>query len=172
MSGGTLMLGSRFGSFAILIDSRSYPARETTEPQNDRVMRGPRDGFVETLISNTALIRRRIRDTSLTMQYVSVGSESKTDVVICYMADRANKEYVSKLEEKLKCLTVSSLSMGHQSLAESLIKTRWYNPFPKIRITERPDVAAAQILQKIIRWSRSISLLSKTGKIRKNQRQC
>lgn len=147
MSGGTLMLGSRFGSYAILIDSRSYPARETTEPQNDRVMRGPRDGFVETLISNTALIRRRIRDTSLTMQYVSVGNESKTDVVVCYLADRANKEYVSSLEEKLKSLKVSSLTMGHQSLAESLIKSRWYNPFPKIRITERPDVAAAQIYE-------------------------
>ena len=147
MSGGTLMLGSRFGNFAILIDSRSYPARGTTEPQNDRVMRGPRDGFVETLISNTALIRRRIRDTSLTMQYVSVGSESKTDVVLCYMADRADAAYVKKLKERLSSVEVKSLTMGHQSLAESLIRTRWYNPFPKIRITERPDVAAAQIYE-------------------------
>ena len=147
MSGGTLMLGSRFGSFAILIDSRSYPARETTEPQNDRVMRGPRDGFVETLISNTALIRRRIRDTSLTTHYVSVGTESKTDVVLCYMSDRADAKYVNMLKEKLSSLKVKSLTMGHQSLAESLIKTRWYNPFPKIRITERPDVAAAQLYE-------------------------
>ena len=147
MSGGTLMLGSRFGSFAILIDSRSYPARDTTEPQNDRVMRGPRDGFVETLISNTALIRRRIRDTSLTMRYIPVGSESKTDVVLCYMADRADEGYVKGLKDKLKSLEVASLTMGHQSLAESLIRTRWYNPFPKIRITERPDVAAAQLYE-------------------------
>lgn len=147
MSGGTLMIGSRFGSYAILVDSRSYPARETTEPQNDRVMRGPRDGFVETLISNTALIRRRIRDTSLTMKYISVGKESKTDVVVCYMADRADEKYVSGIEEKLRDLNVGTLTMGHQSLAESLIKTRWYNPFPKIRITERPDVAAAQIYE-------------------------
>ena len=147
MSGGTLMLGSRFGSFAILIDSRSYPARETTEPQNDRVMRGPRDGFVETLISNTALIRRRIRDTSLTTHYISVGTESKTDVVLCYMSDRADAKYVNMLKEKLSSLNVKSLTMGHQSLAESLIKTRWYNPFPKIRITERPDVAAAQLYE-------------------------
>ena len=147
MSGGTLMLGSRFGSYAILIDSRSYPARETAEPQNDRVMRGPRDGFVETLISNTALIRRRIRDTSLTMSYISVGSDSKTDVVLCYMADRADESYVKSLKDKLRSLEVASLTMGHQSLAESLIKTRWYNPFPKIRITERPDVAAAQLYE-------------------------
>ncbi len=147
MSGGSLMLGSRFGSFAILIDSRSYPARETTEPQNDRVMRGPRDGFVETLISNTALIRRRIRDTSLTMSYTSVGEGSKTDVVLCYMADRADAKYVKILEGKLRSIKTDSLTMGHQSLAESLIKTRWYNPFPKIRITERPDVAAAQLYE-------------------------
>ncbi len=147
MSGGSLMLGSRFGEYAILIDSRSYPARETTEPQNDRVMRGPRDGFVETLISNTALIRRRIRDTALTMQYVSVGLESKTDVVLCYMSDRADKRFVKNLYEKISTLNVGTLTMGHQSLAESLIKSRWYNPFPKIRITERPDVAAAQIYE-------------------------
>lgn len=147
MSGATLMLGSRFGRFAILIDTRSYPARETAEPQNDRVMRGPRDGFVETLVSNTALIRRRIRDTSLTMSFISVGSESKTDVVLCYMADRADAEYVSSLAEKLRALKVSALTMGHQSLAEALIKSRWYNPFPKIRITERPDVAAAQLYE-------------------------
>ena len=147
MSGASLMLGSRFGCYAILIDSRSYPARETTEPQNDRVMRGPRDGFVETLISNTALIRRRIRDTRLTTHYISVGSESKTDIVLCYMDGKADSSYVNMLEEKIRSLKVASLTMGHQSLAEALIKTRWYNPFPKIRITERPDVAAAQIYE-------------------------
>lgn len=147
MSGASLMLGSRFGCYAILIDSRSYPARETTEPQNDRVMRGPRDGFVETLISNTALVRRRIRDTRLTTHYISVGSESKTDIVLCYMDGKADSGYVNMLEEKIRSLKVASLTMGHQSLAEALIKTRWYNPFPKIRITERPDVAAAQIYE-------------------------
>ncbi len=147
MSGGSLMLGSRFGEYAILIDSRSYPARETQEPQNDRVMRGPRDGFVETLISNTALIRRRIRDTALTMRYVSVGLESKTDVVLCYMSDRADKKFVESLYEKIRTLNIGTLTMGHQSLAESLIKSRWYNPFPKIRITERPDVAVSQVYE-------------------------
>jgi stage V sporulation protein AF len=147
MSGAALMLGSRFGSFAIIVDSRSYPARDTTEPQNDRVMRGPRDGFVETLISNTALIRRRIRDTNLTMAYECIGNESKTDVVLCYMADRADKKYVASIKEKLSELKVGTLTMGHQSLVEALIKTRWYNPFPKIRTTERPDVAAAQLYE-------------------------
>ncbi|MBO7150324.1 MAG: spore germination protein, partial [Clostridia bacterium] len=80
LSGAALMIGSSFGSKAILIDARTYPARSTAEPENDRVMLGARDGFVETLIFNTALIRRRIRDTALTMQYMSVGSASATDI--------------------------------------------------------------------------------------------
>ncbi len=147
LSGATLMLGSTFGNMAILIDSRSYPARNTEEPENDRVMRGSRDGFVETLISNTALIRRRIRDTALTMAYVSVGKRSKTDIAICYMADKADPGYVKYLKEKLSSIDTGSLTLGHQSLTECLVKTGWYNPFPKIRNTERPDAAVAQILE-------------------------
>ncbi|MBR2370685.1 MAG: spore germination protein [Clostridia bacterium] len=145
MSGATLVLGKHFEDKAILIDSRTYPARSTQEPESDRVIRGARDGFVETLIFNTALIRRRIRDTSLTMHYMSIGSSSKTDVVLCYMADRADPGYVSKIKEKLSSIKTGSLTMGHQSIAECLLKTNWYNPFPKIRCTERPDNAAAHL---------------------------
>lgn len=147
LSGATLMLGSTFGDKAILIDSRSYPARETTEPENDKVMRGARDGFVETLISNTALIRRRIRDTALTMSYVTVGESSRTDIAICYMEGKADPGYVEYLKKKLKSIDTGSLSLGHQSLTECLVKTRWYNPFPKVRNTERPDTAVAQLLE-------------------------
>ncbi len=82
LSGAALVLGSSFSDKAIIIDAREYPARPTAEPENDRVMRGSRDGFVETLIFNTALIRRRIRDTALTMKYTSVGKCSKTDIII------------------------------------------------------------------------------------------
>ena len=147
LSGATLMLGSTFGASAMIIDARTYPARETAEPENDRVMRGARDGFVETLIFNTALVRRRIRDVALTMQYETVGKSSKSDVVVAYMADRADPSLVRFITEKLRSLDTDALSMGHESLAESLIKTRWYNPFPKIRYTERPDTAAAHLLE-------------------------
>ncbi len=147
LSGATLMIGSSFGASGIIIDSRTYPGRDAEEPQGDRVMRGSRDGFVETLIFNTALIRRRIRDVSLTMKYVTVGSESKTDIVVCYMKGKADEEYVEELTERLRSIKTKSLTMGAQSLAECLIKTRWYNPFPKIRMTERPDSASAQILE-------------------------
>lgn len=147
MSGGTLVLGSTFGREAILLDTRTYPARETAEPEGDRVMRGSRDGFVETLIFNTALIRRRIRNPSLTMQYFKIGRDSGSDVVLCYMNDRADVSYVAELQKKLNSIDTDALVMGHESLKECLIRHRWYNPFPKIRTTERPDAAAAQLLE-------------------------
>ncbi len=147
LSGAAVMVGSTFGAAAVVIDARSYPARDTTEPEGDKVMRGSRDGFVETLIFNTALIRRRIRNPSLTMQYLSVGSSSKTDIVVCYMEDRADTALVEKIKNKLAEVQTDALAMGHESLAEVLIKRRWYNPFPKIRYTERPDTAAAQLLE-------------------------
>lgn len=147
LSGCALMLGSSFGAEAVIIDTRTYPARSTEEPEGDRVMRGARDGFVETLIFNTALIRRRIRNTSLTMKYFSVGDDSKTDVVMCYMDDRADRKYIKFLEKKLSEIKTDSLILGHEALKECLVKTRWYNPFPKVRTTERPDVASAQLLE-------------------------
>ena len=147
LSGAAVMLGSPFGASAIIIDARTYPARDTTEPEGDKVMRGARDGFVETLIFNTALIRRRIRNPALTMHYLSVGSSSKTDIVICYMEDKADKALVEKVKSKLSEVSTDALAMGHESLAEVLIKRRWYNPFPKIRYTERPDTAAAQLME-------------------------
>ena len=147
LSGATLMLGSTFGASAVIIDARTYPGRDAEEPQGDRVMRGSRDGFVETLIFNTALIRRRIRDTALTMQYITVGEKSKTDIVLCYIKGKADERYVKELAERLENLKTKSLTMGAQSLAEALIRTRWYNPFPKIRMTERPDAATSQILE-------------------------
>ena len=147
LSGATLMLAQGFGEFGIVIDSRSYPARDTGEPEGDKVMRGARDGFVEALIFNTALIRRRIRNPSLTMSYLTVGKDSRTDIVVCYMSDRADMDFVNEIKGKLKNIKTDSLVMGHESLAECLIRTRWYNPFPKIRYTERPDSAAAQLLE-------------------------
>lgn len=147
MSGGALVLGSTFGAEAILVDSRTYPARQTAEPEGDRVMRGSRDGFVETLIFNTALIRRRVRNPALTMKYYKIGSDSGSDVVMCYMSDRADMKYVEWLSKKLSSVKTDALTMGHESLKECLIRQKWYNPFPKIRTTERPDSAVSQLLE-------------------------
>ena len=147
LSGTSLILGESFGRYAIVIDSRTYPTRSVDEPESDRVMMGSRDGFVETLVFNTALIRRRVRDPALTMQYFTVGSRSKSDVVLCYLEGQADPGYVKFLQQRLRKIETGALTMGHESLAELLIRDKWYNPFPKIRYTERPDVAAAQVLE-------------------------
>lgn len=132
---------------AILIDARTYPVRGVAEPDDDRVLRGARDGFVETLVFNTALIRRRIRDPRLTMEIFQVGEKSKTDIVLCYMQGLPEKRVLQQLRDRIGSITIGSLSMGQESLAECLIKRQWYNPFPRIRYTERPDSAAACVLE-------------------------
>ena len=147
LSGAAVMVGSPFGRGVVVIDARTYPARDTTEPEGDKVMRGARDGFVETLIFNTALIRRRVRDPALTVSYLSVGACSKTDIAVCYMEGKADRDLVERVKSKLAAVKTDALTMGHESLAEVLIRKRWYNPFPKIRYTERPDTAAAQLME-------------------------
>jgi stage V sporulation protein AF len=147
LAGQSALLCESFGAEAILLDLRTYPARDTAEPESDRVMQGPRDGFVETLVMNTALIRRRIRDPNLTMEHISMGGASDTDVVICYVKGLADKRDVDGIRDRLKAAKPYSLTLGFQSLAELIIGKGWFNPFPKIRTTERPDTASAQLLE-------------------------
>lgn len=147
LSGQSALLSESFGAEAILIDARTYPARTTAEPDSDRVMQGSHDGFVETLVMNTALIRRRIRDPGLTMRHFSVGELSKTDVVLCYMEGVVDKRVLECVSKKLREARPKSLTLGFQSLAETLVRRGWWNPFPKIRTTERPDTAAAHVLE-------------------------
>ena len=131
LSGQTAVFAESFGDTAILLDLRTYPARSTEEPESDRVMQGARDGFVETLAVNTALIRRRIRDPRLTMEHFSMGGSSETDVVVCYVKGVADEEVVKEVKKKINSAKPKSLTLGYQSLAESIIKSGWINPFPK-----------------------------------------
>ncbi len=146
LSGGIGMIVEGYPE-AIIIDARTYPVRSVGEPDNDKVLRGPHDGFVETLVFNTALIRRRIRDTALTMEIHSVGKKSKTDVVICFMKGKVNEKMLNALRKKIDSITINSLSMSQQSLIDCLVPKQWFNPFPKVRYTERPDAVAASILE-------------------------
>lgn len=131
----------------ILIDARTYPMRSIEEPTKDKVFRGSKDGFVETLVSNTALIRRRIRDTNLTFEIYTIGRISKTDVVVAYMNNKVDKKLLANIKEKLNSIKVDSLSMNQESLAECLYKGKWFNPFPKFQYTERPDTSASAIME-------------------------
>ena len=131
----------------ILIDSRTYPARGVDEPDKDKTLRGSKDGFVETVVFNTALIRRRIRSTQLRMEMMNAGKSSRTDIVLCYMDQRVDKEFLQKIKKRISEIQVDALTMNQESLAECLYQRKWFNPFPKFKFTERPDVAAAQVLE-------------------------
>ncbi len=131
----------------LLIDSRTYPARSVSEPEKDKALRGSKDGFVETVVFNTALIRRRIRSTHLRMELFHAGNSSQTDIVLCYMDNRVDHQFLEKLKQRIKTIHVDALTMNQESLAECLYKKKWYNPFPKFKFTERPDTASAQILE-------------------------
>lgn len=132
---------------AMLIDVRNYPARNVEEPEKYKVLRGSRDGFVETLLMNTALIRRRIRNPEYMCEVVRVGKSSRTDIAICYMNDRADKKLLNYIKEQLGKIDADALPMNQESLSECLHKGHWFNPFPKFRYTERPDTVAAEILE-------------------------
>lgn len=143
---GSLILIIDGESTAIEIDAREYPARGPEEPDVERVTRGSRDGFVETMVFNTALIRRRIRDPRLRVEHLSVGTRSKTDIALCYINDIANDELVENIRSDVKKIKVDGLPMAEKSLEEFLLRDG-YTPFPQVRFTERPDVAAVHLLE-------------------------
>ncbi|MCD7752309.1 MAG: spore germination protein [Lachnospiraceae bacterium] len=132
---------------ALLLDAREYPARSVSEPEKDKTLRGSRDGFVETLVFNTALLRRRIRDPKFHIEMHRVGAASQTDVALCFIEDRADPHFLERIRMRLDQIQVDALTMSQESLSECLFSGKWYNPFPKFKHTERPDAATAQLLE-------------------------
>lgn len=145
LSGMTVVFIDGFDK-CILIDCRTYPMRSVTEPWKDRVLRGSRDGFVETLVHNAALLRRRIRDTNLSLEMFQVGESSKSDVAVCYISGKADHDLVSDIKRRIQNIEVEALTMNLESLAECLFEHKWIDPFPKFKYSERPDTAAAALL--------------------------
>lgn len=145
LSGMTVLYIDGFDE-CILIDCRTYPMRSVTEPWKDRVLRGARDGFVETIVHNAALLRRRVRDTRLSLEMFQVGECSKSDVAVCYISDKADMKLVDDIKKRIKSIEVDALTMNLESLAECLFEHKWIDPFPKFKYSERPDTAAAAIL--------------------------
>lgn len=146
LSGVPILLVDGYAA-AFAVDFRTYPARGIEEPDNDKVLRGSKDGFVETIVFNTALIRRRIRDPKLRMEICQVGSSSHTDVVLSYLDGRADFRFLELIRQRIEAIQVDALTMNTESLAETLYHGHWLNPFPKFKYTERPDTAAAAILE-------------------------
>lgn len=131
----------------LAFDFREYPSRSVAEPDKDKVLRGSRDGFIESLVPNAALIRRRIRDTDLIFEMQRIGRSSKTDVAVAYMKGRVKESSLKEVLDRIKKVDVDSLTMNKESLAEIFFPRNWLNPFPRFKYTERPDTAAACLLE-------------------------
>lgn len=146
LSGPSLLFVEGFDR-ALIIDARTYPARGISEPEAERVTQGARDGFVETMLWNANLIRRRVRAKDLVFSVHSIGTMSCTDVAVAYLEGNVNRELLETLNKALDSLDVTSLTMGAKSLSELLVPRRWWNPLPSIQYTERPDVACSYLME-------------------------
>ena len=145
--GKTLLLIEGYDACA-LIDAKQFPARGVEEPSAGKVLRGAHDGFIETLVANAALLRRRIRDPQLTLEGHKVSDRSRADVVLCYLENKVDRRLLEELRQKLEKIDVRSVSMSQESIAEAMMgKGQWWNPFPKVRYTERPDAATACVME-------------------------
>ena len=131
----------------IIIDCRNYPLRSIDEPSKEKSLRGSKDGFVESMMTNIALIRRRIRDNDLIFKGYSIGTITKTDTAVVYMKGKADMGMVEKLDKALKNLKTEGLTVTEQTLVEELTGSRIsrFNPFPKVRYSQRPDIIAAHV---------------------------
>ncbi|MFK3937685.1 spore germination protein [Alkalihalobacillus sp. NPDC078783] len=133
-------------TYAIIMDTREYPVRSPEEPDTEQVIRGSKDGFVETIVMNAALIRRRVRDKTLRVKYVKVGRRSKSDLAILYIEDIADPSYVEHIHTALQAIETDGLPMADKSI-EEYVFGQHYNPYPLVRYTERPDVSATHLYE-------------------------
>lgn len=125
---------------------RQYPGRNPEEPDNEKVIRGSRDGFAENILQNAALIRRRIRSADLRFELTQISTAGKTDVSICFMKNMANTENVEWLRERFSQIHHDGLTMADKSLEEWIFKQK-FHPLPFVRYSERPDIVAAHLLE-------------------------
>jgi stage V sporulation protein AF len=145
-SGNSVLFVDGFAQ-AVILDTRAYHSRSVDEPELEKMTRGARDGFIEILLTNANLIRRRIRSPHLVFEMHEVGEIGKTDVCVAYLEDRCDPELVRKISQKIDELKITALTMGAKSLEELLVKRRFFNPLPSLQMTERPDVAASYLAE-------------------------
>ena len=131
----------------IVLDARAYPARAPAESNIEKVTRGSRDSFVETIVFNTALIRRRLRDPNLRFEIVKVGTRSQCDIAVCYIKDITNPELITTVKDRINNINIDGIPMAEKAIEEFIVGGSKWNPLPKVRYTERPDVAAVHLLE-------------------------
>jgi spore germination protein KA len=128
-----------------LIQTKGWEKRGVDEPQTEQVVRGPRDGFTESIRTNTALVRRRIRDPKLRIEQMTVGKRSKTDVNIAFIEDIVKEGLVEEVKKRINDINIDAiLESGY---IEELIEDAPRSPFTTVQSTERPDKVASSLFE-------------------------
>ena len=144
LSGNTVMLAEGCAG-GIVIGSKGFSKRSIAEPQSETVVRGPREGFTESISDNTSLIRRKIRDENLRVDHMTVGTRTKTDICIVYINGIARQAVVDEVKRRINRINVDSiLESGY---IEQYIEDHPLSPFSTVGNTEKPDVAASKLLE-------------------------
>lgn len=144
LSGDTVLILDDYEKL-IIISTKGWSSRSISQPETESVIRGPREGFVESIRINTSMTRRRIRDHRLKLKGYQIGKRSKTDVSVMYIEDIVNQDALKEVDKRLSAIDIDAII--DSGYIEQLIEDNWRSPFPQIQITERPDVASAALYE-------------------------
>lgn len=144
LSGNTALLLNGVGA-ALVVETKGFEFRPITEPVRETTIRGPQESFTEVLRINTSLIRRKIRTPLLRMDHLEVGRLTRTTVVIAYIRGIASDNLVEEVRNRVQRVDIDGiLDSGY---LEGFIQDSTWSPFPQVQWTERPDIAAANLLE-------------------------
>lgn len=132
-------------NFAYSLGLTKFESRGIEEPQAEKVIRGPREGFVESLQVNTSMLRRIIKSPALKIKSMKIGEYSRTSVAIAYIEGVASPQIIEEVETRLKKINLDAIL--ESNYIEEMIEDNPYSPFPQILSTERPDVASSNLLE-------------------------
>ncbi len=141
MSGNSALFD---GEVTYVMDTKKYPNRSIEEPETEKSVRGSKDGFNESILNNTGLIRRRIKTVELCFKREIIGTENQMDIAVAYLQNKVDKKVLTEVMQRIKQIKAQDLIMTDRAL-EELILDQHYNPFPLVRYSERPDIVATHI---------------------------
>lgn len=132
------------GETTYVMDTKNYPNRSIEEPETEKSVRGAKDGFNESILNNTGLLRRRIKSVELCFHKETIGTKNPMDIAVAYLEDKVDREVLEKVLNRIKEIRAQELIMSDRAI-EELLLDQGYNPFPLVRYSERPDIVATHI---------------------------
>lgn len=142
---GDTILFAEGANQAVILSTKAFALRSIAEPDNEKVLSGPREGFSESLMQNLSLVRRRVRTNDLKMKFMDIGRRTQTSVCVCYFDSLIDKDILDQLMKKLKEIDIDAI-LDTNYLTE-LIRGHRYSPFRTTGYTERPDIIVGKLLE-------------------------